>query len=201
MLRRRWAFDQNVDAVRDWYHKRLDQIGWSYLGAISFEAWPVVFDNFQLDQGPLPPAGETRPQEFQLSFLSAEEPDPPQDYWPDDGSTPALHFQTKLIVPSTSRRLYPQLTAEIWRDGRFLGLGGEWMGVVGFNGIQDERERSKISGLFAGAAGPEIDVAHAWDEEDVNYIQSREKFRWFIETFLPSMGYETTLDEEQHLSS
>ena len=46
-----------------------------------------------------------------------------------------------------------------------------------------------------------IDVAHAWDEEDVNYIQSREKFRWFIETFLPSMGYETTLDEEQHLSS
>ena len=96
MLRRRWAFDQNVDAVRDWYHKRLDQIGWSYLGAISFEAWPVVFDNFQLDQGPLPPAGETRPQEFQLSFLSAEEPDPPQDYWPDDGSTPALHFQTKL---------------------------------------------------------------------------------------------------------
>ena len=200
MLRYRWAFDASAEAVLAWYQERLIRVGWEYVGAITFEGSPVAIHNFVLDQDPLPPSGETLPQEFKLLFFSAEEPDPPEDFWPDDGSTPDLHFQTTLVVPSTSRRRHPRLTAEIWKDGEYLGLGREWIGVIEFNGIPDQRARSRIQDLFDAAPLPEIDATDAWDGEDAICIQSRERFRWFIETYLPSVGYHTTLDEEQQLS-
>jgi hypothetical protein len=201
MLRRRWAFDANADSVVNWYKKRLLRLGWEYVGGRTFEGTPVAMHDFELDQDPLPPSGETLPQEFELLFLSAEEPDPPQNYWPDDGSTPDLHFQTTFVVPSTDRRRYPSLTAEIWKDGKYLGLGGQGISVTEFNGIQDQGEQSRIRELFRAAPRPEIDVTGAWDGEDEDCIRSRETFRWFIETYLPSVGYDTVLDEERRLSS
>ncbi len=202
MLRHRWAFDANADSVLNWYEERLIRLGWEYVAFSKFEGTPVATHDFELDQDPLPPSGETRPQEFELLFLSAEEPDPPKNYWPDDGSTPDLHFQTTFVVPSTDRRWYPRLTAEIWKDGEYLGLGGEWVSVTEFNGIEDQRARSRILELFREARPRlPIDVTDAWDGEDADWIRSRETFRWFIETYLPSVGYETILDEEQRLSS
>lgn len=201
MLRRRYAFNRSVAAVRRFYRKRLVRIGWSYVGSITHEGEPVVIDDFELDQDPLPPSGEARPQAFELLFLSAEEPDPPRNYWPHDGTTPNLHFQTTFIVPSLNRRWYPRLTAEIWRNGEYLGMGEEWVSVTGFNAVPDAREQAKLMNLLNEAHCPEIDVTGAWDGEDEDFIRSREKFRWFIEVHLPSVGYETTLDEERHLSN
>ncbi len=201
MLRCRWAFDASADAVLDWYQDRLIRAGWEYAGLTTFGGTPVASHYFELDQDPLPRSRETRPQVFNLLFLSAEEPDPPKNYWPDDGSTPDLHFQTTLVVPSASRRWYPRLTAEIWKDGEYIGVGGEWVGVAEFNDIPDQREQSRIWDLFHTAPLPEIDVTDSWDGEDADCLRSREKFRWFIETYLPSVGYDTILDEERQLSS
>jgi hypothetical protein len=91
------------------------------------------------------------------------------------------------------------MTAALRRDGKYLGTAREWVGVMSFDGIEDPAERARISDLFREQLreAPEIDLSQAWDGEDRGFIRSRERFRWFMESSLPSIGYEVLLEEHE----
>ena len=70
---------------------------------------------------------------------------------------------------------------------------------MGFDGIEDPAERDRLDELFRAhlREGPEIDLSEAWDGEDRTFIRSRERFRWFMQSYLPSIGYEVLLEERE----
>jgi hypothetical protein len=199
MVRRRWNFDAEVQVVRDWYGQQLTPMGWRHAGTTSTEGIPVVTDSYERHPDSADVPTSARPHSFELGFFSAEEPDPPENYWPADGSEPGLHFHTTLVVPSPSRRWYPEMRAALRRDGKDLGTAREWVGVTGFHGIEDQAEYVRLRDLFEGHLRkvPEIDLSEAWDGEDRRFIRSRERFRWFMESYLPSIGYEVLLEEHE----
>jgi hypothetical protein len=199
MVRRRWNFDAEVQVVRDWYGQQLTRVGWRHGGTTSFEGTPVVTDYYDRHPDSADVPNTARPHSFKLGFFSAEEPDPPGKYWPDDGTEPGLHFHTTLIVPSPSRRSYPVMTAALRRDGKYLGTASEWVGVAGFDRIEDPAEYARLRDLFREHLRevPETDLSEAWDGEDRIFIQSREWFRWFMQSYLPSIGYEVLLEEHE----
>ena len=122
MVRRRWAFDVEVQVVRDWYRQQLTRVGWEADGQFfTFEGTPVVWDQYDRDPDSGDVPSTASPHRFKLLFFSAEEPDPPENYWPDDGTEPGLHFNATLIHSFTRRRSYPEMIAALRRDGKYLG--------------------------------------------------------------------------------
>jgi hypothetical protein len=98
MLRRRWAFDADVEAVREWYQRELTGMGWDYVGETTFGGTPVVSDHYRRLPGSAAPT-DARSDLFDLRFYSTLEPNPPKDYWPDDGTEPKLDLMRRSSLP------------------------------------------------------------------------------------------------------